>query len=106
MLGVLLDAQLQGLGLEAPAAAAPPADHDPAGAEKVALLEALLAERLRPYVEGDDGEIALVSFRDGVARVALCGACSGCSSSAGTLRAGVERLLRHYVPEVRRVEPA
>ena len=52
------------------------------------------------------GEITLVSFRDGVARVALRGAYSGRPSYAGTLRAGVERLLRHYVPEVRRVEQA
>ena len=32
------------------------------------------------------------------------GACSGCPSSAATLRAGVENMLRHYVPEVTRVE--
>jgi NFU1 iron-sulfur cluster scaffold homolog, mitochondrial len=32
------------------------------------------------------------------------GACSGCPSSAATLKSGVENLLRHYVPEVTRVE--
>ncbi|NBU28908.1 MAG: NifU family protein, partial [Caulobacteraceae bacterium] len=32
------------------------------------------------------------------------GACSGCPSSAMTLKAGVENMLRHYVPEVMRVE--
>jgi len=107
VLGALLDARLRGLDLGAASAAAPQAvDHDPADAEAVALIESLIAERLRPYVEGDGGEITLVSFRDGVARVALRGACSGCPSSSGTLRAGVERLLRHYVPEVVRVEPA
>lgn len=81
-------------------------DHHPSDAEVVARIEAVIAERLRPYVEGDGGEIALVAFRDGVARVALRGACSGCPSSSGTLRVGVERLLRHYVPEVLRVEAA
>jgi len=107
VLGALLDARLQGLDLGAVSASTPPiVDYDPADAEVVALIESLIAERLRPFVEGDGGEITLVSFRDGVARIALRGACSGCPSSAGTLRAGVERLLRHYVPEVVRVEPA
>jgi Fe-S cluster biogenesis protein NfuA len=32
------------------------------------------------------------------------GACSSCPSSAATLKSGVENLLRHYVPEVKRVE--
>jgi NFU1 iron-sulfur cluster scaffold homolog, mitochondrial len=34
------------------------------------------------------------------------GACSGCPSSAATLKSGVENLLRHYVPQVRAVEQA
>jgi Fe-S cluster biogenesis protein NfuA len=32
------------------------------------------------------------------------GACSGCPSSRATLKHGVETMLRHYVPEVARVE--
>ena len=32
------------------------------------------------------------------------GACSGCPSSAMTLKAGVENMLKHYVPEVTGVE--
>jgi Fe-S cluster biogenesis protein NfuA len=105
VLGVLLDGCLRGLALaeEAPAAGV---DHDAADADVVRRIQLLIEERLRPYVEADGGEIALVAFRDGVARVALRGACSGCPSSAGTLRVGVERLLRHYVPEVLRVESA
>ena len=33
------------------------------------------------------------------------GACSGCPSSALTLKSGVENLLRHYIPEVLEVRP-
>ena len=33
----------------------------------------------------------------------LQGACSTCPSSIATLKAGVERMLREYVPEVREV---
>ena len=32
------------------------------------------------------------------------GACSGCPSSSMTLKSGVEQMMRHYVPEVTRVE--
>jgi Fe-S cluster biogenesis protein NfuA len=32
------------------------------------------------------------------------GACSGCPSSAITLKRGIESLVRHYVPEVVSVE--
>jgi Fe-S cluster biogenesis protein NfuA len=105
VLGTLRDGRLRGLALteKAPATGV---DHDATDAEVVLQIQSLIEERLRPYVEADGGEIALVAFRDGVARVALRGACSGCPSSSGTLRAGVERLLRHYVPEVLRVEPA
>jgi Fe-S cluster biogenesis protein NfuA len=32
------------------------------------------------------------------------GACAGCPSSTLTLKQGIENMLRHYVPEVTRVE--
>ena len=32
------------------------------------------------------------------------GACAGCPSSSATLKAGVEQMMKHYVPEVTRVE--
>jgi Fe-S cluster biogenesis protein NfuA len=32
------------------------------------------------------------------------GACAGCPSSTLTLKQGIENMLRHYVPEVNRVE--
>ena len=40
----------------------------------------------------------------GVVYLHMKGACSGCPSSSATLRAGVENMLKHYVPEVTRVE--
>ena len=29
------------------------------------------------------------------------GSCSGCPSSSGTLKSGIENMLMHYIPEVR-----
>jgi Fe-S cluster biogenesis protein NfuA len=31
------------------------------------------------------------------------GSCSGCPSSTATLKAGIENMLRHYIPEVHEV---
>ena len=76
-----------------------------ADAEVAALIESLMAERQHPYVEGDGGKIAPVSCRDRAVRVALRGACSGSPFSSGILWAGVERRLRHRVPEVVWVTP-
>jgi Fe-S cluster biogenesis protein NfuA len=39
-----------------------------------------------------------------VVKVRLAGSCVGCPSSSATLRNGVENMLCHYIPEVRKVE--
>ncbi len=44
------------------------------------------------------------SFNDGVVKVELKGSCSGCPSSIMTLKQGVQNLLCHYIPEVKKVE--
>ena len=79
-------------------------DFDPADAEIVDQIKDLLDTRVRPAVAGDGGDIVFRGFRDGVVRLHLQGACSGCPSSRATLKHGVENMLRHYVPEVVAVE--
>ena len=79
-------------------------DYDPADAEVVEQIKELLDTRVRPAVAGDGGDIVFRGFRDGVVRLHLQGACSGCPSSRATLKHGVENMLRHYVPEVVAVE--
>ena len=79
-------------------------DSDPADAEVVAQIKELLDTRVRPAVAGDGGDIVFRGFRDGVVKLHLQGACSGCPSSRATLKHGVENMLRHYVPEVIAVE--
>jgi Fe-S cluster biogenesis protein NfuA len=41
---------------------------------------------------------------DGIAYVQLVGACGGCSAAIVTLKAGIERVVREDVPEIRAVE--
>ena len=70
----------------------------------VAQIKELLDTRVRPAVASDGGDIVFRGFRDGVVRLRMQGACSGCPSSRATLKHGVENMLRHYVPEVVAVE--
>ncbi|WP_160123145.1 NifU family protein [Rhodovarius lipocyclicus] len=79
-------------------------DIDPADAEVVAIIKDLLDTRVRPAVAGDGGDIVFRGFRDGVVKLKMQGACSGCPSSRATLKHGVENMLRHYIPEVVAVE--
>jgi len=67
-------------------------------------IKGILDEYIRPAVEQDGGAIHFHSFDEGVVKVVLQGACSGCPSSTLTLKAGIENLLKRMVPEVRAVE--
>lgn len=69
-------------------------------------IKEVINQKVRPAVANDGGDIIFRGFDDntGVVYLELQGACSGCPSSAVTLKNGVERLLAHYVPEVTAVE--
>ena len=77
-------------------------------AQIVAEIKDLLDSRIRPAVAQDGGDILFNRFDadSGVVWLSMRGACSGCPSSSATLKAGVENMLKHYVPEVTRVEQA
>ena len=63
----------------------------------------ILDEKIKPAVSKDGGDIKFKSFEDGVVKVQLQGSCSGCPSSFITLKQGVQNLLCHYLPEVKKV---
>ncbi len=88
------------------AGAAGEAQADGDEGEIVAQIKELLETRVRPAVAQDGGDIVFRSFEDGVVFLHLQGSCSGCPSSTATLKAGIENLLRHYIPEVREVRAA
>ena len=79
-------------------------DVAPEDAEIVAQIKELLDTRVRPAVAGDGGDIVFRGYRDGIVRLHMQGACSGCPSSSATLKHGIENMLKHYVPEVVSVE--
>lgn len=72
--------------------------------EVVAQIKELLDTRVRPSVAQDGGDIIFHRFDQGVVYLHMQGACAGCPSSSMTLKMGIENLLKHYVPEVLRVE--
>ena len=80
----------------------------PAGDENdsdlVKQIKELINTRVRPAVAMDGGDIIFHGFEDGVVKLELHGACSGCPSSTITLKNGIENMLKHYVPEVQAVE--
>jgi Fe-S cluster biogenesis protein NfuA len=69
---------------------------------EVKIVE-ILEQYIRPAVEGDGGSIIFKNFSDGIVTVQLRGSCSGCPSSAITLKAGIEGLLKRMIPEVNEV---
>ncbi len=77
---------------------------DDADTETVEVIKELIATRVRPAVAMDGGDITFKGFRDGQVFLNMRGACSGCPSSTATLKAGIENLLRHFVPGVEGVQ--
>ncbi len=71
--------------------------------EVVAQIKELLETRVRPAVAQDGGDIIFHDFEDGVVYLHMQGSCAGCPSSTATLKAGIENMLRHYIPEVTEV---
>jgi len=74
--------------------------------EIVEQIKELLDTRVRPAVAADGGDIVFHGFRDGVVKLHMQGACSGCPSSSATLKNGIESLIKYYVPEVTEVRAA
>ena len=72
--------------------------------QTVKKIKEILNTKIRPAVARDGGDIKFKSFENGVVKVELQGACSGCPSSIMTLKQGVQNLLKHYVKEVNSVE--
>jgi len=68
--------------------------------EVVSQIKELIETRVRPAVAQDGGDIIFHDYEDGVVYLHMQGSCSGCPSSTATLKAGIENMLRHYIPEV------
>lgn len=110
VLGVIMEHFTRGLPVlaEGETAEGDDAHGDEGDPQLVAEIKELLDTRIRPAVAQDGGDIIFRRFdaESGTVYLKLRGACAGCPSSTATLKMGIENMLRHYVPEVQRVEAA
>lgn len=67
---------------------------------------ALIEARIRPAIKKDNGDIAVKKYENGIVYVQLSGNCSGCPYAMVTLKDGVEKILKSYIPQVNEVRPA
>ncbi len=61
-------------------------------------------DKIRPQLQMDGGDVELVEIaEDGTVKVRLMGHCAGCPYSQQTVKLGIERALKQFVPEVKEV---
>jgi Fe-S cluster biogenesis protein NfuA len=72
--------------------------------EQLIELVTVSIEQLRPFLHDDGGDMELIDItEEGIVRVKLLGACSSCSMSVMTLKAGLEEALLKVAPEIKGV---
>lgn len=72
-------------------------------AQVIGVIREILAERVRPNVQADGGDVHYAGFKEGVVYVSLTGACTSCPSSTATVRVMIRNLLCHMVDQVKDV---
>lgn len=67
------------------------------------MIKEIIDSRIRPTVQEDGGDIVFREFdeQNGIVYLYMKGSCAGCPSSAITLKNGIERMLCHYIVEVK-----
>ena len=68
--------------------------------EALAKIEAVLNEKVRPYLRSHGGEISVDHLENGVLYVKLLGQCSGCPAADLTNETVVEEALVREVPDL------
>lgn len=63
----------------------------------------LILNKIRPYINGEGGDLEFLGYKDGIVYIQLLGACADCGYQNSTLYDGIEEMLKEEVPEVIRV---
>ncbi len=82
----------------APAAAA--AEMTPDERERFERISELLDEQVRPYLQGDGGDLYVVGLKGNRLEVHYQGACGSCPSSLSGTLAGIEGLVHSVDPDI------
>ena len=79
------------------AIAAAAASDDP----KLREIEAILDERIRPYLAGDGGWLEVIELADNTLKIRYEGACGSCPSSLTGTLAAIENMIKEEIdPEI------
>jgi Fe-S cluster biogenesis protein NfuA len=68
--------------------------------ERFARISEMLDEQVRPYLQGDGGDLYVVGLKGNVLEVHYQGACGSCPSSLSGTLAGIENMLRSMEPDI------
>jgi len=63
-------------------------------------IEKLLSEQVRPALASHGGDVEIIDIDNDKLFVKLTGGCQGCSSSAATLKGGIEELVKKNFPDI------
>ena len=68
--------------------------------ERLDKINAILDEQVRPYLQGDGGDLHVLGLEGNKLKVHYQGACGSCPSSISGTLTGVENLVRRIEPDI------
>jgi NFU1 iron-sulfur cluster scaffold homolog, mitochondrial len=68
--------------------------------QRLDKINEILDEQVRPYLQGDGGDLYVLGLSDNTLTVHYQGACGSCPSSISGTLAGIESLVRQIEPEI------
>ena len=75
-------------------------DLSPEDAARLDRINTLLDEQVRPFLQGDGGDLYVVGLQGNTLQVHYQGACGSCPSSLSGTLAGIEGLVRSIEPDM------
>lgn len=72
----------------------------PEDQQRLDMINALLDEQIRPYLQGDGGDLYVVGLEGNRLAVHYQGACGSCPSSISGTLAGIEYLVKSIEPDI------
>jgi len=66
-------------------------------------VQYLLDHRINPGVAAHAGFVELLDVKEGVVYLRMGGGCQGCGAATFTLREGIEKIIRHEIPEITQI---
>ena len=66
-------------------------------------VQELIETMVNPAVAGHGGYVELIDVQDNRVYLQMGGGCQGCGAADVTLKAGIERLIKDEIPEIKEI---